>query len=159
MEILIIQVTVIVLSAGLLCWFSWLLFKKHQLNLQARQQSTEYKNKILDKFSTAKELIEFAKTEEGKKFLESPPVKRANPLKSVTRSIVSGIISICLGIGFSISSGNYSNLRDIYWVVKTAELKSWGTLFLLLGVGLIIVAAILYFFARRWELTNGSDKL
>jgi hypothetical protein len=67
---------------ALIGWIVWMDSRRRQANFRA---ATEFRHKLLDKFSTATEFIEFIKAEEGQRFLNLPTEGRPGPLDRVLR--------------------------------------------------------------------------
>ena len=142
-------------------WVLWLLFRRYQLSVQTRLQRTESFNKLIEKFGSAKEFAEFAQSPEGKKLLDDPMLPPPNPLTKVLRFLQAGILFVMIGGAYFINANRWKGLteaQDPNYYHQMMDSNYWGTLAMLLGVGLIIVAGVSYIFVRRWHLANGSSK-
>ena len=139
-------------------WLFYLLFRRYQVNTEARMKRTDAFNKLLEKFSNAKEFSEFVQTEEGKKFIEDPVVKPANPLSKVLRFLQAGVLFLMIGAGYLANARRLKIETDPNYVHQMMDSNYWGTLSLFLGAGLISVAGISYLFVRWWHLANGTSK-
>ena len=148
----------IIVLAG---WVLWLLFRRYQLSAQARLQRTEAFNKLIDKFATVKEFEEFSQTTEGKKLLADPVTPLPNPLSKILRFLQAGILFIVIGCAYFINANRWKDMTEATnpnYYHQMMDSNYWGTLSMLLGVGLVIVAGVSYVFVRRWHLANGSSK-
>jgi hypothetical protein len=115
-------------------------------------------NRLIEKFGTAREFIEFAQTPQGKKLLEEPAAPRPNPLNKILRYLQAGVIFIMVGVGYYINAVRLAGLTDIPFVFERMHAYYWSTISLCLGVGVLIVAGITYIFVQRWHLANGDSK-
>lgn len=154
------ETIIFVALVALIGWVLWLLFRRHQINAQARLQRIDSFNRLLEKFGSAKEFVDFAHTDQGRKFLEDPLPKPANPMRGVLRFLQIGIILIALSYGFFMNSSRLKDYTDINYVRQAMDFKYWGTLLLALGAGLILVAGISSVIAKKWHLLkeNSSKK-
>ena len=139
-------------------WVIWLVFRRSQLTTQLRLNRTETFNRLIEKFGSTKEFIEFAQSEEGKKLLADTPASIPNPLTKVLRYIQAGVLFIIVGIAYFINAGRWQFINDPNYFHKAEDFNSYGTIAMLLGVGLLIIAGVTYLFIRRWHLANGSGK-
>ena len=140
-------------------WVLWLLFRRYQLSTQTRSQRTEAFNKLVEKFGSPKELAEFTQTAEGKKLLADPISSAPHPLTKVLRFLQAGILFIAIGGAYFINANRWKDITETQspnYYHQMMDSNYWGTLAMLLGVGLIIAAGISYIFVRHWHLANGS---
>jgi hypothetical protein len=146
-------------ALALVGWILWLFFRRYQMMTQARLQRTESFNRLIEKFGTAKEFAEFAGTEEGKKLLADPVTPPPNPLTKVLRFLQAGILFILIGAAYFVNASRWQGITEAQspaYYHQSNDFMSYGTLAMLLGVGLLIVAGVTYVFVRRWHLANGS---
>lgn len=136
-------------------WVLWLLFRRYQLSTQARLQRTEAFNKLIEKFGTSSEFVEFLNTEQGKKFLEDPLPQQANPKKTVLRFVQMGVILIAVTAGFMIKwhqiqeyIESQSGSVDINWINESMDFLYLTMLSASLSVAMFVLAVITYFFSR-----------
>lgn len=138
-------------------WVAWLFFRRAQLAAQRSQLDLELRNRLLDKFASAQEFLEFVETEKGRKLLQGLAPPASNPLLTPMRFMQAGVLSALLGCGFYLNAGRFTGLTDINFVNKVQDLKSWGTLFVAAGIGQVLAAAIGYEFARRHGRETRND--
>lgn len=150
-----------VLLAG---WVLWLLFRRYQMNTQARLQRTEAFNKLIEKFGTSAEFVEFLKTEQGKKFLEDPLPQHANPKKIVLRFVQMGVVLIAVGAAFMIKWNQLQEFVatqptpvDINWINEMMDYLYFTMLSAALSVAMFVLAAITYFFSK-WMITDSATQ-
>jgi hypothetical protein len=116
---------------------------------------TEIYNKLLDKFTTNEELINYVRTESGKHFLESASIPfgydlkqiAPNPLARVLLPLQFGVVLSLVGVGFLYLRNTF---RD------EGSLLVLGVLTLMLGFGFIISAGFSWMLARHLGLLHGN---
>ena len=139
-------------------WGFYLFFRRYQVATHLKSQRIESFNRMIEKFGSAKEFIEFAESPQGKKLLEEPVSPRANPLNKILRFLQAGVLFIVIGIGHYLNGMRMATVTEVPFVYDRMNAYYWGTLWLSLGVGLLLVAGISYILVRRWHLANGNGK-
>jgi len=142
----------------LICFILYLVFRRYQLTMQAKNNKIDTLNRLLEKFGTAKEFVEFAQSPQGKKLLEEPAAPMSNPLGKVMRFVQAGIVFALIGVADVINGIRLSSATEINFVYERANAYYWGTLALAIGIGLILAGAVTHYLAKQWHLTNGSAK-
>ena len=145
------EVVMMVTVPALAGWVLWLVFRRYQLHVHARLQRTETFNRLIDKFGTAKEFVDFLQTDAGRKVLEDPIAPPVSPMSSVRRFIQGGIVLIALGGALLLNALRLRGETDINFIREAMGMNYWGTIFLGGGVALMIVAAVTYFLGKRWD--------
>ena len=143
--------------------FSWLVrtvIEQRRWTKLSRTQS-EVHNKILDRFGTTSELLEYVKTPAGTKFLESAPIplhsesgRSSNPpLTRVLLSIQAGVVIAITSLGMVLVSLRYEK--------DTEEgLFGLGMIGFCIGAGFIVSAVVSMYLSRRlglWQSSQGSE--
>jgi hypothetical protein len=120
----------------------FVIARRRQAELRAR---AEFQKQILDKFSSGKEFADFLATDGSQRFLAmlSSQSMGMGPRYRILRHMRGGITLAVLGIGFLLLTA----LRRGFVVP--------GVLFLALGAGLLISAAVSYHFSKKWG--NGGQ--
>jgi hypothetical protein len=139
---------IFVLIAFALAWFVRTIIEQKRWNRLSKTQS-EVHNKILDRFGSSDELLQYIKTPAGTKFLESAPIplhaERTAPnapLGRVMWSIQIGVIIAAAALGLLIVSLRFD--RD------TAEdFFALGMISFCIGTGFIASALISIVLSRR----------
>ena len=149
-------------AAFALGWFIRTLIEQKRWSRLSKTQS-EVHNKILDRFGTTAELIEYIKTPAGSKFLESAPIPLHDapamqgtnaPLGRVMWSIQIGIVIAAGAVGMLLVSTRYA-------AENGQGLFALGAIALCIGLGFIASAAITLFLSRRlglWESVTRIDE-
>ncbi|HEY0140444.1 MAG TPA: hypothetical protein VGF48_06080 [Thermoanaerobaculia bacterium] len=153
LEPLIILFTMVVIGFAL-AWVVRMMIEQKRWNRLSRTQS-EVHNKILDRFSTSTELLEYIKTPAGTKFLESAPIpvhttssaaRVAHPPQArVLWSIQLGVIVAAAALGMMMVSGSME--KD-----DAQALFAMGVISLCVGLGFIGSAAVSLFLSRKLGL-------
>jgi hypothetical protein len=106
--------------------------------------------RLIDKFGTPKELVEYLQSDAGRAFLTPAPVERATPYRKVLASAQAGIVLTFVG-------GAVLFLRDVEGPGNAMRsLTVLGGVTLALGLGFIASAVLAYALSSRWGLFNGK---
>lgn len=140
-------------------WLLRTIIEQKRWNRLSQTQS-EVHNKILDRFGTSEELLEYIKTPAGTKFLESAPIPlhsdkpaKSNPLSSpLTRMVW----SIQLGVVIAVASLGMLLVSFRFPERSGDELFAFGLIGFCLGVGFIGSAAVSLFMSQRLGLWDPS---
>lgn len=141
-----------ILVVGGLVWIIRTVIEQKRWNhLSARQ--TDVHNRILERFGTSEELLEYVKTPAGSKYLEAAPIavsveKSRAPLTRIMWSIQLGVVVAIGAMGMLIVGLRFEG--------ETSEaLFVIGAIAFCVGLGFIASAAVSLFLSRRlglWEL-------
>ncbi len=142
--------------AFFLAWLVRTIIEQKKWSRISRTQ-TEVHTKLLDRFGTSTELLEYMKTPAGTKFLESAPIPlhetQASPTAPISRvlwSIQLGIVVAAGAIGLLLVSGRFEK--------ETSQgLYGMGVVALCIGAGFVASAVISLFVSRRMGLWHGPD--
>ncbi len=141
------------LIAFTLAWLVRTIIEQKRWTRLSRTQN-EVHNKILDRFSTSAELLDYMKTPSGSKFLESAPIPlhtepvtspQNAPLTRVMWSVQIGIVVAAAALGLVLVSGRFDK-------ESAQEMFALGMIGVSLGVGFIVSAAVSMFLSRRLGL-------
>lgn len=142
---------VFILIAFALAWLVRTVIEQKRWNRLSRTQS-EVHNKILDRFSTSGELLDYIRTPAGTKFLESAPIPlhaesapQNAPLSRVMWSIQIGVVIAAASIGTLLVSGRFEK-------ESSQELFALGMIGASIGAGFIASAVVSLFLSRRLGL-------
>ncbi len=124
---------------ALIGWIVLMDSRRRQANFRA---ATEFRHKLLDKFSTATEFIEFIKADEGQRFLNLPTEGRPGPLDRVLRFVQTGVV--LMFVGLSLAAG----------ALATPGPPGAGTIIGVslgaAGLGALVAAGISYRLLKKW---------
>jgi len=118
---------------------------------------TEIYNKLLDKFASNEELVNYVRTESGKHFLESASIpfaydlqkRSASPLARVLLPLQFGVVLALVGAGCLYLRSSFKD---------EPSLLILGVLILMLGFGFIISAGFSWMLARHLGLLSGASE-
>lgn len=155
----IIEPIAIMATIGLIVFaFSWLVrtvIEQKRWTRLSRTQ-TEVHNKILDRFGTSEELLNYVRSPAGSKFLESAPIPlhadgppQSSSLRGVLWSIQIGVVIFSGALGMILISGRFET-------ESARELSSLGVIALCIGAGFIVSAAASIFLSRRLGVWPGE---
>lgn len=107
--------------------------------------------RIAERFGDTQEFIAFASSPDAERLFQvsDGPTAVARRLLSLAAA---AIVFLAIGIGFLINGLAPLPSPDINYVREAAEDRWWGAMFLALGLGLGIAAAVCARLARRWGL-------
>lgn len=148
---------VFALIALALAWLLRTIIEQKRWNRLSRTQS-EVHNKILDRFGSSEELLEYVRTPAGTRFLESAPIPLHGerrgadnpPLTRLAWSIQIGVIVAAAALGMILVSFRFD-------AESAQALFALGAIALSIGFGFVASAAVSLFVSRRlglWELPS-----
>lgn len=140
----VVLIFVSVSTFGCLGFLIWMVGDTIRKSKMAKAQS-DMQTKLLDKFGSSQELLDFMKTEAGQRFIQTAPVEappQRNPYSRILRSITAGTILTFLGIGF-LSISSYAGGHGF---------SVFGTISLAIGLGFLVSAGISFFLSKSWGL-------
>jgi hypothetical protein len=135
---------IVTISAfGCTGFFIWMVGDTIRKSKIARAQA-DLQTKLIDKFGSSQELLDYMKTEAGQQFIQAAPVEtpQRNPYSRILRSITAGTILTFLGIGF-LSISSYADGHG---------LSVFGTIALAIGLGFLVSAGISFYLSKSWGL-------
>jgi hypothetical protein len=144
------------LIAFALAWLIRTLIEQRRWKQLSRTQSDVH-NKILDRFNTTEQLLEYIRTPAGSKFLESAPIPlhAERPASGRTSTLATRIVwSVQLGVVIAIVGLGMLLLSAVFDKDASQGLFALGAIALCVGVGFIASAAVSLKLSRRlglWE--------
>ena len=140
---------------GALLWLIRLLLENRRWSRVFRQQ-TEIHSKLIDRFATNQELLEYMNTDSGRRFLEAAPIPidpdRSQPvpfgMSRVIGPLQLGIVLTMLGIGLLIVEHNVREFATPFLLA--------GMVALMPGLGFIISAIVTWRLNTRLGLMPQS---
>lgn len=104
-------------------------------------------NRMLDKFGTAQEFVDFLQSPQGREFLGKTTEAQVHPAQRIMGSISKGIVLSLLGLGFIILS-----------ISVERGLVVPGVLVLAIGLGFLVSAVVSLRLSRSWGLIASQDR-
>jgi hypothetical protein len=146
------------LAVVALTWLIRTLIEQRRWKQLSRTQSDVH-NKILDRFNTTEQLLDYIRTPAGSKFLESAPIPlhverpasgRASTLATrILWSVQLGVVIAIVGLGMLV-------LSAVFEKESSQGLFALGAIALCVGAGFIISAAVSLKLSRRLGLWEDS---
>ncbi len=157
---------VFILTFGIIGFIAWTIRQRINQGADLLRLHLETRNRLLDKFGTTQEFLEFANTESGRSLLAPPQLPTA-PQATVPaglRMIQLGIPSVLVGAAFLVQAYRWRRLAEIMTgqFERDARLMDYlyglqasqrGLLFLAIGLGLLLGG----FIARAWSRSTPSS--
>jgi hypothetical protein len=132
-------------------WVVWVVGGTFRRVRAARLQA-DVQGKLLDKFGSSRELLEYLHTTQGQRFLDFVVTERANPYSRILASAQAGVIMTLLGAALL-------TLQRMATVQEAAEaLLVFGTLVLTLGIGFLASGALSFILSRSWGLLEARPE-
>jgi hypothetical protein len=118
--------------------------RRNQVQLQFDLQ-----NKLLDKFGTSQELMEYLGTDAGQRFVSFAPPEPDSPYARIMSSIQWGIVLLTAGSAFMFLRNQIPDGFEAFTMI--------GALGIALGIGFLISAAVAFFLSKSWGVINGQQ--
>lgn len=155
-EPIIIFATMAFISLAL-GWLVRTIIEQKRWNRLSKSQNDVH-NKILDRFNTSEELLEYVKSAAGSKFLESAPIvvrtetpSASSPLTRIIWSVQLGVVVAAGAIGLLLVSLRLDN-------EASRELFALGMIAFFVGLGFIASAAVSIYLSRRLGLDGAPPQ-
>jgi type II secretory pathway component PulF len=136
---------------AVLATVGWVIYLAADTSKRQRRMKAqaELHGRLLDKFGSAREVVEFLQTPGGAQFVESISSDREEPASGILRSTHRGIILMIVAAGFLFLNWYYRDSRDNPLLVI-------GVILLCLGLGFLLSAAVSHRLSRTLGLAQRS---
>jgi hypothetical protein len=111
------------LLSTLVGWIVWMDARRRQANFKA---ATDFRHKLLDKFTSTTEFIAFVKTDEGQGFLNLPAEGRPSPLDRIIRFVQVGAILTFVGATAMAGALATPGPPGVGTFISYRLMKKWG---------------------------------
>jgi hypothetical protein len=128
---------------------------RHQRWMRLAKERGDAQAKILDRFTSNEELLNFIQTPAGRHFLESSsapaqPKPVSAPISQILWSVQAGMVLLAGGIGLEIVGPDAGELGSgIFHIL--------GTLVIAVGIGFILSGFSSYILSKKFGLMNSPD--
>ena len=130
---------------SMIAFIVWVGARKRQREVEA---ITQVQTKMLDKFGSAAEFVDFLRSGEGLKFLQGFAVERRSAAEKLFGTIRTGIVLAFLGLAFlSLAGFTHEDPQD--FLIP-------GIILLALGAGFLVSAFVASRMSRSETLANQS---
>jgi len=114
------------------------------------QKQFDLQNKLLEKFGSSQELVEYVKSDAGQTFLNVLPAEPpANPYARILSSIQWGIVLLTAGAACLLLRNMVTDGYEGFSV--------FGVFGVALGVGFLLSAVVAYILSKTWGVINGGS--
>jgi hypothetical protein len=131
-----------VLALGQFAFVGFVLWLLMPLVHERARRRAELQSRVLERFGSAREFVDFLGTEDGQRFQEWLSGRRATPQARILRAVQAGLVLVALGLGFLLAS----------WKLSEDEPFIVGMVAGGLGVGCLVAAWASYRLSRAWGL-------
>jgi hypothetical protein len=143
------DIAILLVLLGAFATAAWMFYLVADTNKRQRRlkAQAELHGRLLDKFSSAREVVEFLQTPGGAQFVDSFSTDREEPANGILRSTHRGIILVIVSAGCLFLNWYYRNSGDNPLLVI-------GVILLCLGVGFLLSAAVSQRLSRTLAVTE-----
>lgn len=128
-------------------WIVRMTQSHKRLSRLAEQQAALHE-KLLEKFSSSQDLMEYLRSDAAVRFLRTAPVERSHPYGKILGSLQTGIVLAAAGIAM---------LYLRYQIPEGAEgFVFIGALGLAVGAAFLLSGGLAYVLSKKWGLINGD---
>lgn len=121
--------------------------RRRMLAIKAR---SELNNRILEKYASGREFLDFLQSDGGQKFLDTVTSEPSSPATRVLGSVQKGVIALALGFGLVSLPLLMGDNTEIF--------KVFGVLALSLGAGFLVSALLSYRISRSLGLIAPGEE-
>ncbi len=124
-------------------WIVWVV-SGNQRRKRVAEIQREMHMKLFEKFGTSQELLDYLKSEAGRRFLDSATIEHARPTGRILGSIQTGLTLLVTGLGLLFLHGRLPSWSD--------DTLVFGVLAVALGIGFLLSAGVSYWLSKAWGL-------
>jgi len=148
------DIAVMFVLLALFATIGWVIYLAAETAKRQRRMKAqaELHGRLLDKFSSAREVGEFLQTPGGAQFVDSISSDREEPSSGILRSTHRGVILVILAVGCLF-------LRWYYRSSGENPLLVIGVILLCLGIGFLLSAAVSHRLSRTLGLTERTGNI
>jgi hypothetical protein len=140
----------ILATATIFSILGWMLrtWLNHRRQVKLFQVQSEMHSRLLDKFGSSTELLEYLKTEAGSQLVQTASVEPTSPFRRILASIQVGIIVAMAGAGFLFLGLviDDPDTRNAFMILAGLGLS--------VGIGFTLSGAAAYRLSRSWGLIS-----
>ena len=141
----------IVGSISLFSMIAFIVWTTSKTRARVTEMRTAFQTRMIDKFSTAAEFVDFAKTPEGQRLIQGSSTGPTQQTK-IFAALRTGIVLSSLGVGLLLL-GFIGRLED-----AAAAAGIVGTIMLSLGLGFLLSAFVSRKLLRAWGAEDAETR-
>lgn len=147
------SLAVTMVLVALFATIGWVIYLAAETSRRQRRikAQAELHGRLLDKFSTANEVVEFLQTPGGAQFVNNFSSEREEPSNGILRSTHRGIILVIVAAGCLFLSWYYRDAGENPLLVI-------GVILLCLGIGFLVSAGVSHRLAKSLGLAQPTNK-
>jgi hypothetical protein len=144
------EAVAVLIPSGFFIMIAFIVFIVARTKTRSAQLQSEVQTRLIDRFATAPELVEFLHSKEGKQFLGGvETLPRLNASDRVLRGIRTGIITTFLGLAF-LGLCLSEEIRNEGFLIAGGVLTA-------IGIGNFISTYVSIRLSRAWGLMGPSS--
>ncbi len=144
----IIIVPTIMLVIG---WIVRTMSTNRRLRETAKLQ-TEMQTKLLERFGTSQDMLQFLASDAGRKFMESATVERSNPHGRILGGVQAGVLLLLGGVGFFAANPSFGADDGGFG-------HFLGIMGVMLGGGFLLSSYIAAHLSKTWGLLKPTKAI
>lgn len=137
-------------SVGLLAVIAWMFqaYLRHRRLSALAEKQVELQMRLLDRFQSAPELLDFLNSDQGQALLKAATLERVDPRRRIMASVQTGTVVTAVGMAMM----STASLFKRFGMEAGTRAEFFSTLTLALGLGFLAAAGVLYLLARKWRM-------
>lgn len=139
-------------TVGFVWIVGWVIkvMSNNRKTLRLAAMQSELQSKLLDKFGSAPELLEYLQSDAWREFVELVPAEAPpNPYAKILWSVQAGIVLLMSGLACMFLRNELSEGFEAFTFL--------GALGVAFGVGFLLSAAVAFVLSKKWGVINGGS--
>jgi hypothetical protein len=132
---------------ALVGWIIRMTLTHKRLSRLAEHQASLH-DKLLEKFSSSEDLMEYLRSDAALRFLRTAPVERTNPYGKILGSLQTGVVLAAAGAALLYLRTQIPDAAEGFVFL--------GAIGLAVGIAFLISGGLAYVLSKRWGLINGD---
>lgn len=140
---------IVILLLGQFAFIGFIIWVAARAREANQRQRSEERTRLLERFSSSQELTAFLNSEAGARLLKTHRGP-GHPSRKIAGAVFGGVITLFIGLGF---------LVVVFqgWDPSGGNLIVPGTIFVMIGIGILIAAAISSWLFSRAGLMSDPE--
>ena len=143
---------IVAIVIGNLAFSAFILWLVFNYKLKRERGRAEDRERLLARFGTSQEMVDFLSSPGGDRFLRAFAPRRSHPAKELGGTLQGGLVTLFLGLGFLFLAWFGIVGSDAFYVP--------GTILAMIGLGILVSAAVSASLLKRSGLLprNGDSR-